>query len=613
MEDKNIDKLLKKRSEEIKKKRDEMPREEEKISEEYELAKEPVDCVDEKVVQETIKSINKAQKSNWIWKILVLVLIILVNLLWFANRNLSSDIKDLKLEVLSLLDGGQSHTYMDQHIPATHVLQVDNRVLIDVDFAIEHIDSGIHYSNSGTRVYIPLENLDYMLESKEVTDYVREHIVDINIPILIKNGKNYIDFEVMKKLYGLELITATDGSYALFDQKFDGLRNVSSDIEFVKTSHGLTVVSDDEPSIIKAVVLDVHEEMSKIITSTGRIGYVYSNDLQPYIYDLVTSQLNEPRPAHNYGEYVNMTWSQISGFKNTPNLLNDEVIPGLDAISPTWFSLNINGIIINEADFRYMRDAQNKGYEVWGLFDNSFKPSWTSDMLNDPVYRKKAIAQIAFYAALYDLDGVNIDFENMYLDDKDKFTQFMAELSPLMKSQNVTLSIAVTIPGGSDQWSKVFDRQNIAKHVDYMMLMAYDEFWASSPVSGPVSSIPWVEKSIQETLELVPNEKLILGIPLYMRVWIEKSTSVDSKAFGIKHLESILETVDYEKSYDEDNDLNYVSYKKEGIPHRIWIEDEASIKKRIALMNKYNLPGIGSWSKEFVEMETWQYINDILE
>lgn len=608
MEDKNLDILLKKRSEEIKKQREHI---EEEV--EQEVVEDTQQCVDEKVVEETIKSINKVQRGSLIWKLLVLILVIGVNVLWFMNAGLKSEVKDLKLEVLSLLEGGESYTYMDQSIPSTHLLHLDNRVLIDVDFVIESIDTNIHYSNSGTRVYIPLENLEFTLETEEVTNYVKEHIVDINIPILVKNDRNYIDFEVMRKLYGLEVMTATDGSYAIYNQDYQGLRNASSDITFVKTSHGLTEVTQEEASMTTAVIIGVHEDMSKIITSNGRIGYVHTEDLKPHTYDMVMSQVNDVRPAHDYGDHVNMTWSQISSYKNNPNLLNDEVIPGLDAVSPTWFSLNINGIMINEADFRYMKDAHDKGYEVWGLFDNSFKPSWTSEMLNDPVYRKKAIAQIAFYAALYDLDGVNIDFENMYLDDKDKFTQFMAELSPLMKSQNVTLSIAVTVPGGSDQWSKVFDRTNIVKHVDYMMLMAYDEFWGSSPVSGPVSSIPWVEKGIKETLELIPNEKLILGIPLYMRVWIEKGGTVDSKAFGIKHLEGVLSEVDYEKTYDEQNFLNYVSYKKEGILHRIWVEDESSIEKRITLMKKYDLPGIGSWSKEFVEMETWEYINNTLE
>ena len=308
-----------------------------------------------------------------------------------------------------------------------------------------------------------------------------------------------------------------------------------------------------------------------------------------------------------------MTWTQISEFKRNTDLSIEETIPGLDAISPTWFSLNVNGIVINEADFRYMNDAHKKGYKVWGLFSNSFKPGWTSEMLHDEVYRQKTIAQIAFFASLYDLDGVNIDYENMYLEDQDKFTQFIAELSSVLKEQNVTLSIAVTVPGGSDQWSKVYDRESLAKHVDYMILMAYDEFWASSPVSGPVASIPWVEKGIKESLELIPSEKLILGIPLYMRVWIESGGSVSSKAIGIRHLEGVLEDQEYEENYDEENFINYVSYRSDDKLHRIWIEDELSLEKRIALMNKYNLPGIGTWSREFVESETWEYINNTLD
>jgi spore germination protein YaaH len=286
---------------------------------------------------------------------------------------------------------------------------------------------------------------------------------------------------------------------------------------------------------------------------------------------------------------------------------------GVDVISPTWFSLNINGIVINESDFRYMKAAHEKGYEVWGLFSNSFKPEWTSEMLSDETYRKKTIAQIAFYSALYDLDGINIDFENMYLDDQDKFTTFVSELYSVLQEQNVVTSIDVTVPGGSDQWSKVYDRLSLAKHVDYVMLMAYDEFWASSPVSGPVASIPWVEKGVRESLELIPNEKLILGVPLYMRVWIESGGSVTSKAIGIKHLEDLLEEVEYTLEYDEENFLNYISYRSDGKLHRIWIEDEESLRKRFALMNKYNLPGVGFWSREFIENNTWETIKNLLD
>lgn len=607
MDDKNIDILLKQRTEEIKKQREEDENNPEVIPE------TEVVCAPNEEVKETIKTVGKVQKRSILWKLLALILLIGVNLLWMQNLNLNKNIKDLELEVISLLSGGESFTYMDQTMEKHDLLLLDNRTLINVDYVIDVIDNAVHYSNSGTRVYIPLENIDFQLETKEVTEYVKKNIVDINVPILVRNDVNYIDFDVMKKLYNLEIITALDGSFAIFNNNYTNLVIVDSNIEFVKTSHGMKVISDEEPTQVKAIVLDTHEDLSKIITASGRIGYVRTADLKTFNLDFVITSLNEIRPNHDYGENVNMTWTQISEYKNNPDLSIESSIPGLDAISPTWFSLNINGIVINEADFRYIYDAHEKNYEVWGLFSNSFKPGWTSDMLNDEVYRKKTIAQIAFYAAFYDLDGVNIDYENMYLADQDKFTQFIAELSSILREQNVTLSLAVTVPGGSDQWSKVYDRVNLAKHVDYLMLMAYDEFWASSPVSGPVASIPWVEKGIRETLDLVPNEKLILGIPLYMRVWIESGGSVSSKAFGIKHLPGILEEQTYESEYDDENFINYVSYRSDGKLHRVWVEDETSIEKRIALMNKYHLPGIGSWSREFVEMDTWEYINDILD
>lgn len=46
------------------------------------------------------------------------------------------------------------------------------------------------------------------------------------------------------------------------------------------------------------------------------------------------------------------------------------------------------------------------------------------------------------------------------------------------------------------------------KIVDYVMLMAYDEHWRTSPVSGSVASLPWVENGVVNTLKDVPNEKL---------------------------------------------------------------------------------------------------------
>ena len=77
---------------------------------------------------------------------------------------------------------------------------LDTRQLINADIVIKYVDNAIHYSNSGTRLYIPLENVDYQLESPEVTAYVKSNIVDVNIPIMLIDGISYVDFEFFKKI-----------------------------------------------------------------------------------------------------------------------------------------------------------------------------------------------------------------------------------------------------------------------------------------------------------------------------------------------------------------------------------------------------------------------------
>ena len=164
-------------------------------------------------------------------------------------------------------------------------------------------------------------------------------------------------------------------------------------------------------------------------------------------------------------------------------------------------------------------ETHKNGYKVWALIDNSFDPDITSIILNNTELREKVINQILVYAGLYNLDGINIDFENINIKDRDMLTQFIRELAPIMKEQGLVLSMDITVKSLSENWSLCYDRQELAKAVDYLALMAYDEHWGSSPVSGSVASIGWVEKGIVQLLELgVPPQKILLEYLLYQRM-----------------------------------------------------------------------------------------------
>jgi spore germination protein YaaH len=319
---------------------------------------------------------------------------------------------------------------------------------------------------------------------------------------------------------------------------------------------------------------------------------------------------------HKYNK-INVTWDYISTYDVTPDLSKEKKINGLDVISPTWFNLTQNGIVINNGDLKYVHDAHEKGYEIWALFKNNFDPDLTTEMLNNPLLREKVIAQLVFYLAYYELDGLNIDFENVYLKDKQLLVTFIKELDFYIEKQNIVLSIDVTVPWGSDMWSKFLDRKSIAKYVDYVMLMAYDEHWASSPVSGSVDSIGWVERGISESLKLIPKEKLLLGIPFYTRVWTEKNTSgkktVSSKSMGMQYVDSFLSDKNEDLTWDEEAGQFLAQYKSDGNIYKIWIEDETSMELKLELVNKYDIAGVASWRKGFENEEIWELIYETIK
>ena len=136
---------------------------------------------------------------------------------------------------------------------------------------------------------------------------------------------------------------------------------------------------------------------------------------------------------------------------------------------------------------RYVNWAHSKGYQVWALFSNSFDTERTSVVLRDSGLRDRIISQLLIYANIYKLDGINIDFENVNLADGPYLTQFVREMTPLLHGQGLTVSVDVTVKSTSPNWSLFLERDKLSQVVDYVMLMAYDQYPHGSKVAGPVS------------------------------------------------------------------------------------------------------------------------------
>lgn len=500
-----------------------------------------------------------------------------------------------------------------------NILIEDDNIYLPVKLIKEFLDNSINISKNGKRAIVNLEDKNFQMETQNVTDFMKENNPQINIPLKLKDNNKYLCINNTKKIFGIDVSYNETSNTVIIDKfssenEFGNLIYDNVNLYSDKSTKSETVDILSQGNKLK--ILSKDDNWYEVRTHKGYFGYVekkYMDEkLKKMEYD---RKINHTREQEN-SKIINITWEYV--YEKTPDISDEEKIQGLDVVVPTWFSLSNEGNVINKGDFNYVKDAHEKEYKIWGLVDNSFDPELTSKVIRNEEIKNRVISQIAFYASLYNLDGINIDFENVYYEDKDALVKFVEDLTYILKQQNLMVSIDVTVPGGSKRWSKVYDRERLAKIVDYVALMAYDEHWATSPVSGSVASIGWVEKGIQRSLESIPKEKLLLGIPFYTRVWEETKgengkIEVSSKAIPIKNVEEILKKYDAVVTWDEKTGQYFATYEKDNSTYKVWIEDTESIKLKIQMAKKYGLKGIASWRKGYEYDKVWEVINTVVD
>ena len=74
--------------------------------------------------------------------------------------------------------------------------------------------------------------------------------------------------------------------------------------------------------------------------------------------------------------------------------------------------------------------------------------------------------------------------------------------------------------------------------------MAYDQH-VTSTKAGTVAGYNWVETNVNKFIdqEVVQSEKIILGIPLYTRIWTltDEEVKEESKKVDVKDVECVIE------------------------------------------------------------------------
>ena len=487
----------------------------------------------------------------------------------------------------------------------------DGMIYLSLDYIKEYLDKDIEYDKSSGEVRINNDHANKVLKLNEYEAKFNSGTIDLRAPVIEKDGKIMLPIEAFIYDYDVRLRYDKDIRLLLLDyrDKDYDLSKTTSETLLREGASKRSPIIKKLPQGEELYVYGDKGKYYKVRMTEGYAGYVLKKDLDEN-FEKVSFKSTSKNTSDGL---INLTWDYTYAEHSEDKINQIKDIKGLDVIIPTWFSIrNGNGDMIDRGNQNYIKKYNDLGIDVWAYLDNSFDPEITHQALSNETTRKKIINKTLELCKKYGMKGINIDFEHTKIDDRDYITDFVREFRQAA-GEDFIITVDVTPQISADVTKEPYDRKALAEIADYMVVMAYDQHWGSSDKAGSVAQYKWVEGSINVLFRNIPNKKMILGVPLYTRIWKEDGGKVTSKTISMDEVARIIASKGLKPVWDKESQQNYIEYQENGADYKIWIEDANSLEKKVSLVNKYNLAGVGSWRLGFETSNIWDVISKELD
>lgn len=486
---------------------------------------------------------------------------------------------------------------------------IDGKVMLSIDTITKYFDKYIFMDEKYNTIIVASgDNVVKMpVNSNEIE--VNGAKQNIDIPVQYINDEIYVPIEELADIYNLKIVVNEKIIITTNNMTYYEI-TVDNKIHTKKYKKSLCMTTDIVKNGEILQVFDEYEDKKPddylwVRTSNGSFGYVKKKNIVAKAISTIKKK-EEQTP-----EKISLIWEYATNY--SPDRSGQNKKAGMDIVSPTWIYVeSVDGKLKNSIDTSYIAWCKNVGYEVWPTIKNDLLGiDKTSELLNDMVYRQNFIDNIVTIVKKYNFKGINLDFEHIYKNDRGVYAELVRELSATLRRNGIVSTVDVNVPDGSDNWSLCYDTKAISDAADYTILMAYDQYGASSKKAGPVASLEWVETNLKKLIERdsVESSRLVLGIPFYSRFWRIKNESVISTStMSMKTATEYMEKYKNYVKWNEEAGQYVIEYSDKGDNIEIWVENEKSVEEKLKLIGKYELAGFAAWRWGFENYETWELI-----
>jgi len=571
-----------------------------------------------------VKNMDRKMKLAIIGTAVALILILIIAISTFAKAlTPSREVMQLK-DYYEVADAEVLIILQDEIYEKKGRL-INDKVYIDYDTVTKYFNHRFYWDNNeNTLTYTTPDEIIRAKSGSKKYSVIKNIIstdTDIDYPVVeVFADKVYISLEFVKKY--------SDLNYAFYTEPNRVV------IEYIWGDYLYTEVSKEtqlrtEPDIKSPILrilpvgtslmlVDTQEVprkgFIKVMTEDGIKGYVRQKHTKESSYKTLSSSYQAPvYTSQKRSKKINLAFHQIfntDAVDNLENLLAET--KQLNVISPTFFSVSDNsGSIKSIATEEYVSKAKSLGLEVWALVNDFDENVSLYEILSHTSSRETLINNLIESALTYKLNGLNIDFEYITADSGPHYIQFLRELSVKCRNNGIVLSVDNYVPA---PYRKYYDFEEQGIIVDYLVIMAYDEHYAGSELAGPVASIGFVRDAINNSLEMVPKDKIIVGIPFYTRVWKETAEGeLTSEAMAMTPAWKLVTDNNLTAEWDDLLGCYYVEYSKDNATYKIWLEDEKSIEEKMKLIYSADVAGVAAWKLGLERSSVWNVIERYLK
>lgn len=232
--------------------------------------------------------------------------------------------------------------------------------------------------------------------------------------------------------------------------------------------------------------------------------------------------------------------------------------------------------------------------------DGRFNNQLISSVVWNEIYRTRLIENLLAVMTEKGYLGLDIDFEYIKAEDRDKFTEFVSTCVTAMHQAGYTVSVALAPKTSADQQGLLYEGKDypaLGEAADSVLLMTYEWGYTFGPPMA-VAPINKVRQVVEYAVTEIPREKISLGIPNYGYDWPLPFVKGETRAKTIGNVEAVRIAINYGVpiEFDKTAMSPFFHYEDlEGIRHEVWFEDVRSLSAKFDLIDEFDLRGPGYW------------------